>query len=547
MLEKKKNLAWLIFTRLVVVSLFLASITYFNIKQPDLFPDDMLRAVTRLIIITYCFSILSLVAFKLPSAFINAIGYSQIIWEILFVSILLVFTGGISSTYAFFFNLAIINASFLFGRRESLYTASLCGIIYGGLIDLHYFGRLESIGLLRDVAVLYGPNQILSLIFTNLLAFFLTAILTGVLAERARQSEKALKVKEIDYEELERLNSLIVSTLDSGLVTVNSEGRIRVFNRYAAEFTGIDQETAYNLPLIDIFPGLEPGNFSSFTTINEFIFRRTGGNRILDVKTALLQDRDANILGAIIYFQDITSIKAMEQKLKRTDRLVAIGELSARIAHEVRNPLASISGSVQLISESRAIPENDRKLLEIVLRETSRLDKMVNEFLQYARPAQPSMEWFLLKPLIDDTFLLLNGDNRFSAVVIANSTPESLSVYADYSQLKQVVWNLLLNSAEAMPDGGTIAITALLTMEPESAAAAIGRRVELSIADSGAGISEKNMHLLFEPFFTTKTGGTGLGLATVYRIIEAHNGILSVESTVGQGSCFRISLPLPAK
>jgi len=545
MIEKRKNLAWLIFARLVVVSLFLASITYFNIRQPDLFPDEMLRAVTRLIIVTYCFSILSLVALKLPPLFINAVAYSQIIWEILFVSILLVFTGGISSTYAFFFNLAIINASFLFGRRESLYTASLCGIIYGGIIDLHYFGRLEKIGLGHDAGLFYGPDQILSLIFTNLLAFFLTAILTGYLAERARKSEAALKVKEIDYEELERLNSLIVSTLDSGLVTVNSEGRIRVFNRYAAEFTGIDQETAYNLPLNDIFPGLDVADFFRDTEIDEFIDSRAGVDRVLGAKTTPLQDRDGNVLGAIIYFQDKTSIRAMEKRLKKADRLAAIGGLAARIAHEVRNPLASISGSVQLISESKAVPENDRKLLEIVLRETSRLDHMVSEFLHYARPVTPVMSWFSLKPVIDETVLLLNGDSRFSTVAIANTTPAALKIYADHAQFKQVIWNLLLNAAESIPASGAVTISSLLAGDAATPAEFGGRRIEISIIDNGAGISEKNMHLLFEPFFTTKSGGTGLGLATVYRIIEAHNGTLSVESTAGHGSCFIITLPLP--
>jgi len=544
MIEKRKNLAWLIFARLVVVSLFLASITYFNIRQPDLFPDEMLRTVIRLIIVTYCFSILSLVACKLPSSFINAVAYSQIIWEILFVSILLVLTGGISSTYAFFFNLAIINASFLFGRRESLYTAGLCGIIYGGIIDLHYFGRLVNIGLLPETGLYYGPDQILSLIFTNLLAFFLTAILTGYLAERALKSEIALKVKEIDYDELERLNSLIVSTLDSGLVTVNSEGRIRVFNRYAAEFTGIDQETAYNLHLHDIFPGLDVSTFLRDTDKNEFIYNRAGVDLILGAKTAPLQDRDGNVLGAIIYFQDNTSIRAMEKRLKKADRLAAIGELSARIAHEVRNPLASISGSVQLIAESQSVPENDRKLLEIVLRETSRLDNMVSEFLQYARPTTPAMNWFFLKPLIDETVLLLSGDNRFSAVNIVNTTPASLRIYADYAQFKQVIWNMLLNAAEA-PASASVTITSLLARSADKPAENGGRRIEITIADNGAGISEKNMHLLFEPFFTTKAGGSGLGLATVYRIIEAHNGTLSVESSVGHGSCFRITLPLP--
>lgn len=546
MIEKRKNLAWLIFARLVVVSLFLASITYFNIRQPDFFPDEMLRAVTRLIIVTYCFSILSLIAFKLPEALINAVGYAQIIWEIIFVSMLLVITGGISSTYAFFYNLAIINASFLFGRRESLYTASLCGIIYGALIDLHYFGRLEGLGLAREIGDLYGPNHVLSLIFTNLLAFFLTAILTGILAERARRSETALKVKEIDYEELERLNSLIVSTLDSGLVTVNSEGRIRVFNRYAAELTGIDQNKAYNLFLNQIFPHLDLHQLSPGVERNEFVFQRAGTDRILDVRTAPLQDRDGNVLGAVIAFQDKTGIRAMENRLKKADRLAAIGELSARIAHEVRNPLASISGSVQLIAESHSIPESDRQLMAIVLRETSRLDKMVNEFLHYARPAPPVMTWFQLKPLVDEIVTLIMADSRFATVTINVVTPDSLVLFADYSQLKQVLWNLLLNAAEAMPGGGEITITAGSNSGAPPVSAEGERNVEISIADNGTGISDKNMHLLFEPFFTTKSGGSGLGLATVYRIIEAHNGSMSVESNSGNGSCFRITLPLPA-
>lgn len=543
MIEMRKNLAWLIFARLVVVSLFLASVTYFNISQPDYFPDEMLRAVTRLVIITYCFSIFSLIACRLPPTVINAVGYSQIVWEILFVSLLLVITGGISSTYAFLFNLAILNASFIFGRREALYTAGLCGIIYGSLIDLHYFGRLEYFGLVHDVGDLYGPNQILSLIFTNLLAFFITGILTGYLAERARKSETALKVKEIDYEELERLNSLIVSTLDSGLITVNAEGRVRVFNRYASELTGIAQDKAYNLPLGDIFPGFATRYFPRIAERIEFIFNRAGIDKILNAKSTPLQDRDGNVLGAVIDFQDMTGIRTMEKRLKKTDRLAAIGELSARIAHEVRNPLASISGSVQLIAESRAIPESDRKLLEIVLREAARLDNMVHEFLQYARPLPPVRSSFSLKPLIDETILLLRGDNRFGAVTVTNTTPESLKIYADYAQFKQVMWNLLLNAAESIAGSGSVSVQSLVIENSAGQRESNEGILEISISDTGAGISETNMHLMFEPFFTTKTGGTGLGLATVYRIIEAHNGSISVESKLNCGSCFRINLP----
>jgi len=547
MVEKKKNLAWLIFARLVVVSLFLASITYFNIRQPDFFPNEMLRNVTRLIIFTYVFSILSLTALKISTSAINLLGYSQIVWEALFVSILVILTGGISSTYAFFFNLAIINASFLFGRREAFYTAGFCGIIYGSIIDLHYFGHLESLGLVKNLSDFFGPNYVLSLIFTNLLAFFLTALLTGYLAERARKSETALKEKEVDYEELERLNSIIVSTLDSGLITVNSHGKIRVFNRYASVLTGIDQESAYDLDLSVIFPEIDLSLMATKSeNRREIIYLAdTGQNKILSFKYAPLCDKDGDILGAVIDFNDLTEIREMGAKLKRADRLAAIGELSARIAHEVRNPLASISGSVQLIAESGCVPDGDKKLLEIVLRETWRLDNMLSEFLRYARPLPPDRNWFSLNHLISNIISLLDNDGRFSSINFYNRLTEQLEIFADQDQFHQVLWNLILNAAEAMTDGGDIYIDGSWEASANTANSEFSKNLKLSVSDNGSGICEKDMELIFEPFFTTKPGGSGLGLASVYRILDAHNGSVEVESCVGKGTTVRLSLPIP--
>jgi len=548
MLEKRKNLAWLIFVRLVVVSLFLASITYFNIRQPDFFPDAMLRDVTRLIIATYFFSIISLATLKFSNSAVLALGYAQIIWEAIFVSILVVLTGGISSTYSFFFNLAIINASFLFGRREAFYSASFCGIIYGLIVDLHYFGRLASVGLVREHNDYYSSDYVLSLIFTNLLAFFLTAILTGYLAERARKSETALKEKEIDYEELETLNSLIIDTLDSGLVTVNSNGEVRVFNRYASELTGTVQEKAYGLQLSSIFPGIDLSELSSSNARKEISYLNSCGSKIiLSLKYAPLSDKNGNIIGAVIDFKDLTEIKDMEAKLNRAGRLAAIGELSARIAHEVRNPLASISGSVQLIAESGSIPEADKKLLEIVIRETSRLDNMVTEFLQYARPLPPNRSWFLLNRLITDQITLLQGDARFSSITFYDNIDKQIEIYADRDQFNQVLWNLILNAAEAMPDGGEIFIGSSWGEQFTNQDNGSGRNLNLTIRDTGIGISTKEVEFVFEPFFTTKSGGSGLGLASVYRILEAHNGSISLDSTKRGGTTFSIIIPVPDK
>ncbi|NVN97911.1 MAG: PAS domain S-box protein [Geobacteraceae bacterium] len=549
MLEKKKNLAWLIFIRLVVVSLFLASITYFNIRQPDFFPDVMLRDVTRLIIVTYLFSILSLTSLRFPLQIVSPLGYAQIIWESLFVSILVVITGGISSTYPFLFNLAIINASYLFGRREALYTAGICGIIYGSIIDLHYFGKLENIGLMRPLGNIYGPNFILSLIFTNLIAFFLTAILTGYLAERARKSETALKEKEIDYEELQRLNSIIVETLDSGLVTLNSHGKIRVFNRYISQLTGVPQKNAYDMEFAEIFPEFCLADISNHINNRiEISYTNSKGDKLsLSLKYAPLFNNDGERFGAVIDVIDMTERRDMEAKLMKSDRLAAIGELSARIAHEVRNPLASISGSVQLIAESAKIPLEDKKLIEIVIRETSRLDSLVTEFLNYARPRSPQRSWFSLNLLIDDLIALLKGDVRFFSIIISLDISEEIQLFADRDQLHQVLWNLILNAAESMPEGGEIFIGSWWGRASISENYGSMRTLNLTIKDTGFGIKCTDMSMIFEPFFTTKPGGSGLGLATVYRILEAHSGTISVDNEYRLGTSFTISIPVPLK
>lgn len=548
MSERKKSLAWLILARLVVVSLFLVTITYFNFRQPDFFSDEMLHNVTRLIILTYCFSILSLTTFGLPDKYVPVVAYAQIIWEILFVSILVVLTGGITSPYAFFYNLAIINAGLLFARREAVYTASLCGIIYGAIIDFHYFGQLVKFGLFPEVGDYYGSTHAVLLILTNLLAFCLTAVLTGYLAERARKSESALRKKEIDYEELKKLNSLIVSNLDSGLITINSSGNIRVFNRSASEITGVARMNAYDKPLEDVIPEIGPLVVQlGRNNRDDIICRNINGEmKVLSLKSTPFFDKDGNRTGAVIDFSDVTRVRELESQLKMADRLAAIGELSARIAHEVRNPLASISGSVQLIAQSDAVAERDRKLLEIIMRETDRLDRLIGDFLHYARPNPPARSWFSIKNLIDELLELLRRDKRFTLLEISNYTPAGKEIFADHDQIRQLIWNLLLNAAEANPEGGAVILESRYKRDPlyaEDAACTL----EVSVQDSGPGILPQNMKMIFEPFFTTKTGGSGLGLAMVYRIIEAHGGSIIVENGISGGACFKFRIPVAYK
>lgn len=529
----------------MVVSLFLVSTIILSAEEPGSVAAVALAGLYRLIIATYLFSVASLVVLKFTDSFSRALTYAQIIWDLLLVTLLLLLTGGINSPYSFLYMLSIINASVLLARREAIYTASLCGILYGTILDFQFYGKLTVLGLSQAPAQQYGARYILYTIFVNILAFYLTAFLTGYLAERLKKSESALQEKVIDYEELERLNSSIVSNLESGLLTINNSGRIRVFNRYAAELTGITQEEAYDRPLLEVIDGFQhfADRIMSFCR-GELEHRSATGTRmIFGFKSVPFTDKEGNRIGAIIDFQDLTQFKRLEADLKKADRLAAIGELSARIAHEIRNPLASISGSVQLISQGERVDAADRKLLNIIVRESERLNGLIRDFLAYARPSTPVKLPIVVKQIIQDLSLLLESDPRFQNVTICNNCPEALTATIDPDQMQQVFLNLFINAAEAMSSEGAITIDAAIASESEDVPIS-EEKVRIKVTDNGKGMNKADVQKVFEPFFTTKPAGTGLGLATVYRIIESHGGSIRVESACDVGTTFTIYLPV---
>lgn len=544
-MDNKKRLFWFIFIRVVVVSLFLISAIIFNLNEPENFPYATLSGLIRLLAATYLFSFASLIALKLYDTASSALAYIQIIWDLLFVTLLILLTGGINSPYSFLYILSITSASVLLARREAFYTASLCGILYGAILDFQYYGKLNQLGLGQLSAQQPGANYVFYTIFVNILAYYLTALLTGYLAERAKRSETALRKKVIDYEELERLNSAIVFNLDSGLLTVNSEGKIRVFNRYIAKLTGMTQEDAYDRKLSEILPAFHDLCLDSNTVQKgEIEHRSTTGNPIiLAFKTAPLFQTDSRRTGVLIDLQDLTRLKKMEFELKKADRLAALGELSARIAHEIRNPLASISGSVQLIAQAETIDHKDRKLMEIVLRETDRLNQLICDYLSYARPMHPLKVRILLRKFISDLISLVRSDPRFDKLTFSVNCPDDMILYLDRDQCQQVFWNLMVNAAEAMPKGGTIRFDAEILTSAQTGVN-LGEMAQIVVSDNGKGMASEEVKRVFEPFFTTKPTGTGLGLATVYRIIESHGGAITVESSAGKGTAFSIYLPV---
>jgi two-component system, NtrC family, sensor histidine kinase PilS len=530
----ERRLRLFIYARIIVSFLFLASTLLLKLQDTSGEIERFQPGIIRLMAFSFLFSLASLQVLK-RQRFTQFLAYLQVIWDLLFVTVLLLFTGGILSPYSFLYLLSIMAAGMLLGRRQALYTASLCGILYGTILDFQYFGYLASIGLKQEDALQVGALRLFYTISFNLIAFGFSAFITGLLAERARLSEEALELTYIDYSELTQLNSAIVTHSESGLLTTTVTGRIRVFNPYAEAVTGLSQAEAYDQDVESVFPQLlEFYNPNGSSIKREFKYHAGDGTvMILGYSVARFNDSKGALAGYILNFRDITNFRHLEEALKKADRLAALGELSARMAHEIRNPLASLCGSVQLLSSATDIQGYDARLLAIVTREAARLDRLISEFLMYARPALPQLERIGLHPYIEEEFFFLNQDPRFASIALQNLVSASAEVTADKNQFHQVFINLLQNAADAIPDGGEIRIECSAT--PAA--------VSISITDNGSGIAKDAEQHLFEPFWTTKPAGTGLGLAICYRIIEAHGGTLSVESPAVGGCRLVITLP----
>ena len=530
----ERRLRLFIYARIIVSFLFLASTFLLGYQESFDVIERYQSGVIRLMAFSFLFSVVSLLFLK-KLRFTLFLTLIQVIWDVLFVTVLVLFTGGIQSPYSFLYLLSILIAGVLLGKRQALYTASLCGILYGTILDFQYFGYLSIIGLSEESALRFGALRLFYTIFFNLIAFGLTAFVTGLLAERARLSEEALQRSSIDYFELAQLNSAIVAHSESGLLTTTITGRIRVFNPYTEAITGLSQSDAYDAPIESVFPQLSGMlDRKNGSTKQEFEYQASDGTTMtLGYRIAPFNDSKGALAGFIVNFRDITALRHMEAALKKADRLAALGELSARMAHEIRNPLAALCGSVQLLTSAPDIKEHDARLLAIVIREAGRLESLISEFLMYARPAPPQLGQINLHSYLDELLLFLAQDPRFEQIEFRNLVVEDMVVAVDPRQFNQVIINLLQNAADAMPNGGKVII--------EGGSDSTGSVIK--ITDTGVGIADDAIQHLFEPFWTTKSAGSGLGLAVCYRIIEAHGGTLSAESPSAGGACFIITLP----
>jgi two-component system sensor histidine kinase PilS (NtrC family) len=527
----RRFLNWYLAVRVLVITLFLGGTIINQFRGAVGAGEESVPWVYLLVAAAYGQSLVFLLLFSRYRRW-RLLSQAQICWDLLFSTCLIYLTGGIGSPFSFLYILIIFSASFFLSRREVFVVASVAAIFYGSLIVLQCYGVLPVLPG-HPQTVTGGSRDAFVTIFVNVTGFLLVAFLSSQLAENLRLSEQARQKKEIDYEELENLNRTILSNIPSGLLIINPAGRIRSFNTGATQIAGYTLEEIYDREVGGIFPQLEIFDHGHFITVKrgETVLRgRNGCQRPVGFTSSLVLDAAETVLGLLITFQDLSRLKEMEDQLKRADRLAAVGQLAAGMAHEIRNPLASISGSVQLLMEGAHVSGEDRRLMGIVVREANRLNLLLTDFLVFARPPAPRCMLVDISELLDELASILQADERFAYVKIKREYPSGIEFWCDRGQIRQALWNLLVNGAEAMPDGGVLG----LGIDPAEAL--------IYVEDNGPGIPNEIRDRIFDPFFTTKDHGTGLGLPNVYAIVEAHKGQLEFGNVEGGGARFAVRL-----
>ncbi|MGA1796476.1 MAG: two-component system sensor histidine kinase NtrB [bacterium] len=537
----RRKILWLMILRVIILTILLGSISIVQIRhaRSGLNPYYLLIAVTYLLTILYAvlfYSMNNLVV----------LAYIQLVADVLIESCLVYLTGGIESPFSFMFIITIITTSIVLSRRGSLIIASMSSILYGMLLDLQYFGILSLPSRGTLAAGLLSSRYVFYTIFVNICGFYLIALLSGYLAESTRKIDQELTASKEDLMELRAFNEDVLKNIRSGLVITDINGKITLANKAALEILCINDIEGQSLYWNDLF---FPIDFPKVLTVieeeqtisyNEFVNCGERGPCFIGLNLAPIQDAQGNTKGTITSFQDLTEFKKMEDQIKQADILATIGGMGAGMAHELRNPLASIKGSIQLLAEGLTLDEEQTTLMNIVIRESTHLNNVINDFLTYARPRPLRLESCDINSLVDDTLTMLkNGEDFNHTISIVTDLEEEHTILnLDANQMKQVFWNLAINACQAMPEGGTLSVKGRTRDNKHKSYKVI------EFQDTGVGITREHLPRVFHPFYTTKERGTGLGLCTAYRVIEAHGGKIEVESQPGQGSLFRIYLSL---
>ena len=484
----------------------------------------------------------------LPLAERRGVSLERIAWfqfglDAVLITGIVTASGGPRSVFIPLYVLLVVASCFVLSGRGGLVIAGICSLLY----VLPVLGR-TIVPMLKVGAPSENTALEILTVFMNAGVLLAVAVVTGALAERYHELQQHMEDQRKHLSDLQAFRDLIFESVGSGLVGVDPNGRVTAFNRAAESITGVSTVDALDQPWEAIFgSGVDLAEATRAVAEGsepapryEFRLRRRDGQEVpVGISFWSLRSGAGDVAGLIGVCQDLSSIKQMEQRMRQADRLAAVGRLSANMAHEIRNPLASISGAVEALARDLPPDHTRGQLVEIVLRESARLNQIVGDFLEYARPAPMAPIEINMAEILDEVLLLIEHRALPANLKVSREYGEALPVRADPQRLRQAVWNLCLNAVQAMPDGGELRVGAHSLRER-------GGHLQISITDTGQGIAETDLPHIFEPFFSTKPEGSGIGLALVYRVVEEHGGSIEVRSRVGEGTTFFLALPSPA-
>jgi two-component system sensor histidine kinase PilS (NtrC family) len=540
------RLRWLMFSRIIIITFLLGIAAFIEIKGMESLATISASFLFKAIILTYLLSILFLFLLKnLRSLSVNI--YIQGIADVALITGVVYATGGIHSIYSVFYPLVIIYSVLFLGRRGGLIIASAAGICYGLFADLEYYRVIYPLFTIPLPDYPQHVGYFFTRIITHILSFYLIAYLASFVVEQEKKTRTLLAEKQSAFEQLDLLHRSIIESVDTGILTLDLDKRIKSFNRAASEISGLSFRDVENRHFSDVFtegPFLEGDrnhdtNRRMSKTRFETPFPSGDKTLILGGSISPLRDHQGHTIGNIIIFQDLTEINKMRETLEKNRRLAYIGEMAACLAHEIRNPLAAISGSIQMLKEDLTRNETNEKLMQIIFRGKDQLESFLKDFLLIARPAPGVREQIDLGDTIREVLDGLRCVDDWHEPIQVDTLVlrEPLLLEANKTEIRQTLWNILLNAIQAMPGGGRLKIEAHSLRRDDRDG------LEITIEDSGSGIDKQNLKKIFEPFYTTRDRGTGLGLAVVNRIIAGYGGNILVRSEPGKGTACTIWLP----